>query len=68
MPIPEDLRDAMREVHQLLQDAENDPEIAIDYDDAIQVEGLAADAIARGSGRSASATTRPTAMSAGGGT
>ena len=38
--IPEHLRDGMREVHQLLQDAENDPDIAVDYDDAIQVPGL----------------------------
>lgn len=40
VPIPDDLGDAMREVHQLLQDAENDPDIAVDYDDAIQVHGL----------------------------
>ena len=40
VPIPEHLRDGMREIHQLLQDAENDPDIAVDYDDAIQVPGL----------------------------
>jgi hypothetical protein len=40
VPIPDDLRDAMRAVHQLLQDAENDSDIEVDYDDAIQVDGL----------------------------
>jgi hypothetical protein len=48
VPIPHDLRDAMREVHRLLRDAESDPDIAVDYDDAIQVDGLCAGAISRG--------------------
>ena len=40
MPIPDDLRDAMRQVHELLGHAEDDPGIAVDFDDAIQVGGL----------------------------
>jgi hypothetical protein len=40
VPIPDELRDAMREVHEIVEEAENDPDISIDYDDAIQVNGL----------------------------
>jgi hypothetical protein len=40
MAIPDDLRDAMRQVHQLLRDAENDPDVVVDFGDAIQVDGL----------------------------
>jgi hypothetical protein len=40
VPIPDDLRDNMREVYELVQRARRDPDVAIDYDDAIQVGGL----------------------------
>jgi hypothetical protein len=40
VPIPDDLREGMLEVHQLLKEAEWNPEIDLDYDDAIQVNGL----------------------------
>lgn len=40
VPIPDDLRGAMREVCRLLKDAGNDPDVAVDFDDAIQVGGL----------------------------
>ena len=48
VPIPDDLRVALRQVHQLLQDAVSDPDIAVDYDDAIQVEGLCGGRYRRG--------------------
>lgn len=38
--IPDDLRDALREVRQLLEDAKNDPDIPLDFGDAIQVAGV----------------------------
>ncbi len=34
--IPEDLRDAMRDVHYFIGESQRDPEICVDYDDAIQ--------------------------------
>jgi len=40
VPIPDDLCIAMAQVQQLIQDAETDPDIVIDCDDAIQVDGL----------------------------
>jgi hypothetical protein len=38
--IPAELRSAMREVHQLIKESLADPDINLDFDDAIQVEGL----------------------------
>ncbi len=35
--IPEELRQSLREVHELIVEARHDPDIALDYDDAIQV-------------------------------
>lgn len=35
--IPADLRDSLREVFELIQQAKHDPDIELDYDDAIQV-------------------------------
>jgi hypothetical protein len=40
VPIPEDLRDDMREVWELVQQAKHDRDVSIDFDDAIQVGGL----------------------------
>lgn len=34
--IPEDLRDAMRDVHYLIRESQRDPDVRVDYDDAIQ--------------------------------
>jgi len=38
VPIPEELCEAMREVREMLRDAERDPDVRIDYGDAIQTE------------------------------
>src|SRR5690349_8957665 len=37
VPIPAALRDSLREVHELIRQARYDPDIVLDYDDAIQV-------------------------------
>jgi hypothetical protein len=37
VPIPAELRDSLREVFELIQQAKHDPDIRLDYDDAIQV-------------------------------
>jgi hypothetical protein len=37
VPIPAELRNSLREVFALIQQAKNDPDIRLDYDDAIQV-------------------------------
>jgi hypothetical protein len=37
VPIPLEFRDSLREVFELIQAAKNDPDIRLDYDDAIQV-------------------------------
>lgn len=37
MPIPEELRESLREVFELIQRAKHDPEVVLDFDDAIQV-------------------------------
>ena len=37
VPIPAELRDSLREVFELIQQAKHDPDIVLDYDDAIQV-------------------------------
>jgi len=37
VPIPADLREGLREVFELIQRSENDPDINLDYGDAIQV-------------------------------
>lgn len=36
VPIPCELRDSMREVFELIQEAKRDPDVRLDYDDAIQ--------------------------------
>jgi hypothetical protein len=35
--IPSELRDSLREVHELIQEAKDDPDIRLDFDDAIQI-------------------------------
>ena len=40
VPIPDELRDSLREVVTLLAEADADPEIYLDFDDAIQVGAL----------------------------
>jgi hypothetical protein len=40
VPIPAELRESMHEVVELIQQAKHDPDIALDYDDAIQVGAL----------------------------
>ncbi len=40
VPIPDDLRDVMRETYELILEARRDDTIAIDFDDAIQIGGL----------------------------
>jgi len=37
VPIPGDLRDSLREVFELIQQARHNPDINLDYDDAIQI-------------------------------
>ena len=37
MPISAELRDSLHEVFELIQQAKHDPDIVLDYDDAIQV-------------------------------
>ena len=37
VPIPVELRAALREVFELIQEAKYDPDIVLDFDDAIQV-------------------------------
>ena len=37
MPIPAELRDSLREVFELIRQAKTDPDIVLDFDDAIQV-------------------------------
>jgi hypothetical protein len=37
VPVPAELRDSLREVFELIQQAKHDPDIVLDYDDAIQV-------------------------------
>lgn len=37
VPIPDELRDSLHEVFELIQQAKHDPDIVLDYDDAIQV-------------------------------
>ena len=34
--IPDDLRDAIREAHYLIGESKRDPDVRVDYDDAIQ--------------------------------
>jgi hypothetical protein len=38
--IPEELREAMREAHALIRAARHDPDISLDFDDAIQCDHL----------------------------
>ena len=38
-PIPDELRESLREVLELIRQAKRDPEVDLDYDDAIQVGG-----------------------------
>ncbi len=38
--IPEELRDSLREVHEVIRAARHDPDIHLDFDDAIQVERI----------------------------
>lgn len=38
--IPEDLRDAIREAHYLIGESKRDPDVRVDYDDAIQCRCL----------------------------
>ena len=37
VPVPPELRESLREVHELIQEAKRDPDIELGYDDAIQV-------------------------------
>jgi len=37
VPVPGELRDSLREVYDLILEAKNDPDIKLDFDDAIQV-------------------------------
>ncbi len=37
VPIPAELRDSLREVFELIREAKHDPDIVLDFDDAIQV-------------------------------
>jgi hypothetical protein len=37
VPIPDELRDSLREVYELIRRAKHDPDIMLDFDDAIQV-------------------------------
>ena len=37
VPIPAELRDSLREVFELIRQAKTDPDIVLDFDDAIQV-------------------------------
>jgi hypothetical protein len=37
VPIPDELRESLRQIHELIQRAKHDPDIALDFDDAIQV-------------------------------
>jgi hypothetical protein len=39
-PIPAELRDSLREVFELIQRAKNDPDIVLNFDDAIQVGAI----------------------------
>lgn len=38
VPVPAELRDALREVSEMIEAAKNDPDIQLDFDDAIQNE------------------------------
>lgn len=40
VPIPDELRDSLRDVFQLVQQARHDPDIVLDFGDAIQVGAL----------------------------
>jgi hypothetical protein len=40
VPIPEELRASLREVHEIIRAARHDPDIHLDFDDAIQVERI----------------------------
>jgi hypothetical protein len=40
VPIPEELRESLREVHEVIRAARHDPDIHLDFDDAIQVERI----------------------------
>lgn len=48
VPVPDELRTSMKEVAELLRDAERDPDVAIDYDDAIQVGRVCGGRIGKG--------------------
>jgi hypothetical protein len=37
VPIPAELRESLKEVHDLIRQAKHDPDVILDYDDAIQV-------------------------------
>ncbi len=37
VPVPPELRESLREAHELIHQAKYDPDIAMDFDDAIQV-------------------------------
>lgn len=37
VPIPDELRESLQEVFELIQEARHDPDIMLDFDDAIQV-------------------------------
>lgn len=40
VPIPEELRDSLREFHEVIRAARHDPDIHLDFDDAIQIERI----------------------------
>lgn len=40
VPIPSDLRDSMREAFEMIREAKRDPDVVIDFDDAIQVGSI----------------------------
>lgn len=40
VPIPDELRDSLREVHEFLREAKRNGDVAIDFDDAIQIEAV----------------------------
>ncbi len=40
VPIPDELRESMREAYELIEEADRDPDIPIDFGDAIQVGAI----------------------------
>jgi hypothetical protein len=47
VPIPAELRDALREVVELIRQARRDPDVVLDYDDAIQIGAVCGGRIGR---------------------